>query len=39
MGTTDLFSLEPVILKADIAAVQARRAVSKLLAAELSPTN
>jgi vanillate O-demethylase monooxygenase subunit len=39
MGTTDLFSLDPVILKADIAAVQARRAVSKLLAAEQSQTN
>jgi vanillate O-demethylase monooxygenase subunit len=39
MGTTDLFSLEPVILKADIAAVQARRTVSRLLAEEQSPTN
>lgn len=33
MGTTDLFSLKPAILKTDIAAVQARRILQKRLSA------
>lgn len=35
MGTTDLFGLKPAILKTDIAAVQARRILSKRISAEL----
>jgi hypothetical protein len=34
MGTVDLFSLRPVILKTDLAAVQARRILAKLIKAE-----
>ncbi len=34
MGTTDLFALDPVILKSDIAAIEARRTLARLLAAE-----
>jgi vanillate O-demethylase monooxygenase subunit len=34
MGTTDLFSLKPVILKTDIAAVRARILLNKLIAME-----
>lgn len=34
MGTTDLMSLNPVLLRTDAAAVQARRIIGKLLAAE-----
>ncbi|OJY61845.1 MAG: hypothetical protein BGP16_14380 [Sphingobium sp. 66-54] len=31
MGTTDLFSLQPAILKTDIASIQARRILNKLI--------
>jgi vanillate O-demethylase monooxygenase subunit len=31
MGTADLFSLRPAILKSDVAAIQARRAIAKLM--------
>lgn len=34
MGTTDLFSLKPVILKTDVAAVRGRMLIDKLIAAE-----
>lgn len=34
MGTTDLFSLKPVILQSDIAGVQARRLLAKLIRSE-----
>lgn len=34
MGTTDLMSLNPVLLKTDIAAVQARRMLDKLIQAQ-----
>jgi len=34
MGTTDLFSLKPVLLKTDVAAVRARLLIDKLIAAE-----
>ena len=34
MGTTDLFACRPVILKTDIAAVQARRILAKMIKAE-----
>jgi vanillate O-demethylase monooxygenase subunit len=34
MGTTDLFALDPVILKSDIAAIEARRTLARLLDAE-----
>jgi vanillate O-demethylase monooxygenase subunit len=34
MGTTDLMSLKPLLLKSDAAAVSARRVLAKLLAAE-----
>jgi vanillate O-demethylase monooxygenase subunit len=37
MGTTDLFSLDPCILKSDIAAIQARRILDKLITAEMPP--
>jgi vanillate O-demethylase monooxygenase subunit len=36
MGTTDLFSLKPVFLGGDAAAVRARRMIERLLAAEAS---
>jgi len=36
MGTTDLFSLNPVLLQTDIAAVRARRLLDALIAAERS---
>lgn len=34
MGTTDLFSLKPVVLKTDVAAVRARILIDKLIARE-----
>jgi vanillate O-demethylase monooxygenase subunit len=36
MGTNDVFSLGPAILKTDVAGVQARRTMAKLIAAEHS---
>ena len=36
MGTTDLFSLKPVLLKSDVAAVRARLLMDKLIAQEVA---
>ena len=36
MGTTDLFALDPIILKSDAAAIQARRTIERLKVAETS---
>jgi phenylpropionate dioxygenase-like ring-hydroxylating dioxygenase large terminal subunit len=38
MGTTDLFSLKPVLLKTDVAAVRARILLDKLIAQEAAGT-
>jgi phenylpropionate dioxygenase-like ring-hydroxylating dioxygenase large terminal subunit len=39
MGTTDLLSLKPVILQTDIAGVQARRLLAKLIRSQQSPVS
>ena len=38
MGTTDLMSLQPLLLKTDAAAVRARRVLAQLIEAEAQPT-
>jgi len=39
MGTTDLWSLNPVLMQCDVAAVRVRRTLEKLIVRESKPAN